>query len=172
MSRSACMDSHGEDARRDPPSARCLSDDGMLHLRRASKWRCAAFVLAALCNATMPAAAAEPEALPRLYTNQSFAEDATRATTLAIDDPMAVFAFVLGNLPDRVKVYPTENYYYFYFVHRRIRYAGNIRFDVTDRDQGKVHFAYYEDLTEWTYYDEAIKHVVLDSEKSVTVEKL
>jgi len=110
-----------------------------------------------LAAPNVPAGAAET--LPALQTNQGYAEEAMRATTLAVEDPMAVFAFVLGNLPDRVKVYPTENYYYFYFVHRHIRYAGNIRFDVTDRDQGKVHFAYYEDLTEWTYYDEAIKHV-------------
>ena len=68
-----------------------------------------------------------------------------------IKDPMAVFTFVLGNLPDRVKVYPTENYYYFSFFHDHVRYAGNIRLDVIDRDEGKVHFAYYEDLAEWTY---------------------
>jgi hypothetical protein len=118
-------------------------------------------------------AAAQAGTAPQLYTHQSYAEDATRASKLAIDDPMAVFAFVLGSLPDRVKVYPTENYYYFYFIHRHIRYAGNIRLDVTDRDQGKVHFAYYQDLSEWTYYDEgSISHAVLDGAKSVAVEKL
>ena len=76
---------------------------------------------------------------------------------------MAVFKFVLGSLPDRVKVYPTENYFYFQFFHRHIRYAGNIRLDVTDRDEGKVHFAYFEDLSEWTYYDESITHRILDA---------
>jgi hypothetical protein len=127
----------------------------------------------ALTMAVWPTQAAEPESMPRLYTNQGYVEDATQATTLAIDDPMAVFKFVLGNLPDRVKVYPTENYYYFYFIHRHVRYAGNIRLDVTDRDEGKVHFAYYADLTEWTYYnDEAITHLVLDTAKGVTVEKV
>jgi hypothetical protein len=124
-------------------------------------------------NAAVPRAAAQSEPQPRLYTNQGYAEDAMRASSLAIDDPMAVFAFVLGSLPDRVKVYPTENYFYFYFFHRHIRYAGNIRLDVTDRDAGKVHFAYYEDLAEWTYYnDEAITHVMLDGTKNVTVEKV
>jgi hypothetical protein len=132
-----------------------------------------AIIALQLVLALGPANAAEPEALPRLYTNQGYAEDATRATTLAINDPMAVFAFVLGSLPERVKVYPTENYYYFYFIHGHSRYAGNIRLDVTDRDEGKVHFAYYEDLTEWTYYDdEAITHLVLDQAKNVSVEKL
>jgi hypothetical protein len=112
------------------------------------------------------------ETLPRLYTNEILTEDATRTTTLAVADPMAVFAFVFGSLPERVKVYPTENYYYFYFYHRHIRYAGNIRLDVTDRDQGKVHFAYFEDLAEWLYYDESITHLILDQAKGVKVEKL
>ncbi len=129
-----------------------------------------AILLAALL--WLPGTTAAPaETLPRLYTNEIVAEDATRTTTLAIDDPMAVFTFVLSNLPARVTVYPTENYYYFYFYHRHIRYAGNIRLDVTDRDHGKVHFAYFEDLAEWLYYDESITHVVLDETKGVTVEK-
>jgi hypothetical protein len=34
------------------------------------------------------------------------------ASELAINDPMAVFDFAFGSLPARVKVYPTENYYY------------------------------------------------------------
>jgi hypothetical protein len=83
-----------------------------------------------------------------------------------------VFAFVLSNLPDRVKIYPTENYFYFSFFHRHIRYAGNLRLDVTDRDEGKVHFAYFEDLSEWTYYDESITHRILDGSAGVRVEKL
>ena len=39
-----------------------------------------------------------------------------------VDDPMAVFAFVFDSLPDRVKVYPTENYYYFTFLHNGMSY--------------------------------------------------
>ena len=62
----------------------------------------------------------------------------TRATTLNIDDPMAVFGFVMSQLPERVKVYPTENYYYFGFMHNGIRYAGNIRLDASNRDDGKA----------------------------------
>src|SRR5919109_1433246 len=79
---------------------------------------------------------AEP---PRLSTNEAYVQDAMRNTTLAIDDSMAVFAYVLGALADRVKVYPAENYYYFSFIHDHVRYAGNIRLDVLDRDEGKVH---------------------------------
>ena len=51
-----------------------------------------------------------PGSLPRLFTNEAEIEDARRSSALAIDDPAAVFAFVLGQLPDRVRVYPTENY--------------------------------------------------------------
>src|SRR5262245_7382234 len=87
-------------------------------------------------------AAADPTSLPRVYTNQAYVEESVAAPQLMIGDPLAVFEFVLGSLPDRVKVYPTENYYYFSFMHDHVRYAGNFRFDVLDRDQGMVHFAY------------------------------
>lgn len=60
---------------------------------------------------------------------------------------MAVFALVLNSLPDRVKVYPTENYYYFRFIHAGTPYAGNLRFDRRDRDQGKVQFGNFAVLT-------------------------
>ncbi|MFY9626042.1 MAG: hypothetical protein WAJ91_16890, partial [Rhodoplanes sp.] len=61
-------------------------------------------------------ATAESEDWPQIKTNQSYIEEVDRQTKLAIDDPMAVFTFVFNSLPDRVKVYPTENYYYFTFV--------------------------------------------------------
>jgi len=42
---------------------------------------------------------------------------------------------------------------------------------VLDRDEGKVHFAYYEDLAEW--HDEGpVTHVVLGDMQGVGVEKL
>ena len=128
--------------------------------------------LAGLATATVLATAAKAETQPRLYLHQTYAEDAMRKSTLDIKDPMSVFKFVLGNLPDRVKVYPTENYFYFSFFHNNIRYAGNLRLDVIDRDEGKVHFAYFEDLSEWTYYDESITHRILDDTFGVKVEKL
>ena len=140
--------------------------------RKTKKNLAAALALAGIASAVAFAAPARAETQPRLYLNQTYAEDAMRETTLKVEDPMAVFKFVLGSLPDRVKVYPTENYFYFSFFHRHIRFAGNIRLDVTDRDEGKVHFAYFEDLSEWTYYDESITHRVLDAEAGVSVEKV
>lgn len=131
-------------------------------------WRCRlAVALAALGLATTVAAAETP----RLYTHENYVEDATRITELPIKDTVAMFEWVLGNLRERVKVYPTENYYYFYFVYNGTRYAGNIRLDASDRDRGKVHFAYYEDLAEWKD-EEPVTHLVLDKKQGVTVEKV
>ena len=84
-----------------------------------------------------------------LQTNQSYVEELARPTALDIDDLMAVFGFVWRKLPERVKVYPTENYYYVGFFHNGIRYAGNIRLDASNRDDGKVVFAYFEDTSQW-----------------------
>ena len=115
-------------------------------------------------------AAAQPAA-PELQTNQGYVEDVTRATALDVGDPMAAFGYVMSKLPERVKVYPTENYYYFGFFHNGIRYAGNIRLDASNRDDGKVVFAYFEDTAPW--YDEApVKYRILDAADGVTVEKV
>jgi hypothetical protein len=108
---------------------------------------------------------------PRVYTNEQYIEDVTKETSLPLDDPKAMFAFILESLPERVKVYPTENYYYFYFYHRGTRYAGNIRIDVADRDQGKVHFAYYADLNEWRM-DDAVQYNRFGKEDGILVEKI
>lgn len=106
-----------------------------------------------------------------LMTHQTYVESVTQPTELPIHDPAAMFAFVLASLPGRVKVYPTENYFYFNFIHNSIRYAGNIRLDAKDRDEGKVHFAYFEDLAEWR--DEpAMNYRVFDQSAGVEVTRL
>jgi len=108
---------------------------------------------------------------PKLITNQAYVEEVTGATKLAIDDPMAVFAYVLDSLPDRVKVYPTENHYYFAFDLNGIRYAGNIKIDAALRAQGKVAFSYYEDRGAWLE-DASGKSLVLDTTRGVGVEQV
>jgi len=126
--------------------------------------------LVALLLAAIGGAAAGQDA-PQLQTNQFYVEDVTRPTTLNVGDLMSVFAYVMSQLPERVKVYPTENYYYFGFMHDGIRYAGNIRLDASNRDDGKVIFAYFEDTPQW--YDEApVQHAILDASQGVTVEKV
>lgn len=149
-----------------------LSRKGSAVKRTSTSCWAAFAILTGVTSVAIPRAAAQIEAIPRLYTNQAYAEDVMQTTVLEIGDPTAVFTFVLNSLPDSVKVYPTENYYYFYFVHRHVRYAGNIRLDVIDRDEGKVHFTYYEDLAEWTNNEPAITHVVFDRTKGVNVEKI
>ena len=108
---------------------------------------------------------------PKLHTHQSYMEEVMRQTTLDVKDPLAVFAFVLDSLPERVKVYPTENYYYFTFVHNGVAYAGNIRLDASDRDKGKVQFGYYEQTTGWRD-DTPGEFRVLDAANGVKLEKL
>ena len=117
------------------------------------------------------AAFAQASDPPKLNTHQSYMEEALRPGTLDVKDPLAVFGYVLGSLPDTVKVFPTENYYYFNFTLNGSPYAGNIRLDASDRDQGKVQFGYYEQTTGWrdetpTWFE------VLDASKGVKLEKL
>src|SRR5690349_17134076 len=79
------------------------------------------------------AAPGRADDVPRLETNQAYVEEAARATSLDVANPIAVFAFVINSLPERVKVYPTENYFYFRFLHNGVYYAGNVRLDAADR---------------------------------------
>jgi hypothetical protein len=123
---------------------------------------------AAHCLGVGPARAQDA---PQLRTNQAYLEEAARASALDVGDPMAVFAFVLNSLPDRVKVYPTENYYYFMFLHRGVPYAGNIRLDAADRDAGKINFGYYEDNSPWKP-EAPVTFRLLDVTSGVKLEKV
>ena len=104
-------------------------------------------------------------------TNESEIGAIMRPGGLAIDEPLAVFAFVLGRLPDRVQVYPSENYYYFSFIHGGLRYDGNIRLAAANRDRGELYFSYNEQITGWNDKPRG-QHAVLGAAQGVTVEKL
>lgn len=144
-----------------------------LGLRHRLSRRVARFVssLFLVLFALQEPARSESTELPRLTTHESFIEDALRPSTLEIDNVQAVFAFVFNSLPARVKVYPTENYYYFSFINGGVRYSGNIRLDIKDRDAGKVHFAYFEDLAEWRE-EPPTKYRAFDASTGVTVTKM
>ena len=116
-------------------------------------------------------AAAEQPQRPSLHTQEEYVGEITRATELAIGDPLAVFSFVLNSLPDRVKVYPTENYYYFTFIHNGTPYSGNIRIGQDKGDEVAVHFAYYETDGEWRTNDLG-RYVVFSASQGVTLEKI
>ncbi|MBN8919711.1 MAG: hypothetical protein J0H62_03220 [Rhizobiales bacterium] len=77
-----------------------------------------------------------------IETNQAYVEAVTRKEAVPVGDPVATFAFVFKALPEQVKVYPTEDYYYFKFFSAGVPYGGNIRLEYGTRDEGKVHFAY------------------------------
>ena len=133
-----------------------------------TRFRLASIVIAALVCANQIAATQER---PQLHTNEAYMEDITRATKLAVDEPMAVFDFVFGSLPEQVKVYPTENYYYFTFIHSGVGYSGNIRLELDERGGMSVHFFYNEDVSTWR--DEPPSwHVMLNASNDVAVEKI
>ena len=160
----------------------------MTHIRRFL------FALAALCGLVTLAAAQAPTQAPSpaptqtpkaaeapnaaqaaqwpvLHTEQEYIDAVNRPSTLNVNDPMAVFDFVFSTLPDHVKVYPTENYYYFTFVNDGVPFDGNIRLDASNRDQGKLIFAYSEDLEEWRT-ETPVQHVILDESQGVKLEKV
>jgi len=129
----------------------------------------AGLALALLLGATTVAPAAGET--PRLVPHQGFVEDVLRTGDLPIGDTRAMFGWVLSQMPERVKVWPTESYWYFSFVHHGVKFAGNIRLDASDRDRGKVHFAYFEDLSEWREEPE-MNYLRLDESHGVRLEKL
>jgi hypothetical protein len=137
--------------------------------------KCRGVIYAATVLAWSAAAAGQPSGAasepPKLNTHQTYIEDVMRPASLDVKDPTAVFAFILNSLPERVKVYPTENYYYFTFNLNGSPYAGNIRLDASDRDQGKVQFGYYEQTNGWRD-DTPITFRVLDASSGVKLEKV
>ena len=105
-----------------------------------------------------------------VHTNEAEVNEVSGQPSFAIEDKKAVFRLVFGSLANQVTVYPTENYYYFWFYHRGIKYAGNFRLDIDNRDKGFVHFNYFKDFTHWQR-DESDFSAVLGAKDGVTVAK-
>lgn len=63
---------------------------------------------------------------------------------LNVADVDAVFWHVFSQLKSDVRVYPTENYYYFIVYAGGRQLWGNFRLAPGDRDRGFLHFAYFE----------------------------
>lgn len=102
--------------------------------------------------------------------NETYVREIGSSKDLDPAKMMSVFSFIFDQLPDQVTVFPTENYYYFRFLHDGVRWAGNIRFDVIDRDKGAVHFAYFEAATAWMP-DGDSKYKVLGSKDGLALNK-
>ncbi len=77
-----------------------------------------------------------------LHMNERFIET-VGTVELDLKNPDVVFAYVFAQLPQLVRVYPTENYYYFTFHANSQQISGNIRLDVEDRQVEVVDFAYF-----------------------------
>jgi hypothetical protein len=127
----------------------------------------AAGVLALFLVAT----AAAEDSNVRLHTEESDIAEVMQSSDLEIFNPNAVFAFVMKQLPGRVLVYPTENYYYFRLLHNGVPFAGNIRLPAATRDRGEIAFAYSERPTDWNP-EPRDYHAMLGAADGVTVEKV
>lgn len=106
-----------------------------------------------------------------VVTHQDYVEAVTRTHDLDIADTRAVFGFVFADLPARVNVYPTENYYYFKFLDRGAQYTGNIRLEASTRDAGKLQFSYSTEFTPWLP-NGPMYHALLDRQAGVAVERI
>src|ERR1700753_4163402 len=104
------------------------------------------FVSLALAN-FVPRAEAQDRI--HLHTNAAEIGEVQSDGGVTLSDPLAVFGVVLKNLPERVDVYPTENYFYFRSVQAGAVYVGNIRLAAANRDNGKVNFSYNAEPTDW-----------------------
>ena len=111
--------------------------------------RCLSRTAFALAVTVCTAGAARAQQQHDVIFNQGYIESLQRDRSFDINDLNAVFAYVFEQLPPRVKVYPTENYYYFSFGYRGVSYSGNMRLDVKDRDEGVIHFAYFNQSEPW-----------------------
>lgn len=108
---------------------------------------------------------------PKVFLNQDYLESTLTTRNFEISNMMDVFQHVFSSLPDKVHVYPTENYFYFQFGYEGLTYAGNMRLDVHDRDKGTVHFAYFSQYEDWNSEQET-HYKPLGLEDGVTVSKL
>jgi hypothetical protein len=136
--------------------------------RGSRRWRRFVLISAAM---TLPIGAPVNAAALEIKTNEAVIENLLKQSDLDITNPRAVFNAVLTGLPAKVTVYPTENYYYFYFTHAGSNYTGNIRFDAADQFDGKVHFAYFREYTHWEK-PEAPIYRKFGAADGVTVEQL
>jgi hypothetical protein len=140
-------------------------------LLRSAARKIRSMLAGAVVAAGLVAAAAAEPSHPQLHTNQQFLEDLAVTDAFDVKDALSVFRFVLNSLPDRVKVYPTENYYYFKFNSGGVSYSGNIRLENERRDRGQVHFAFAPEFSEWKEEEPAV-FKILTKKDGVTIERM
>ncbi len=93
--------------------------------------------------------------------------------TFELGEIITTFEHVFSELRDEVTVYPSENYLYFRFKMDEKYIWGNIRLAPKERDNGFLHFAYYEFSEELTGPDEAnIKYKLLGPGDGISIDKI
>ncbi len=90
-----------------------------------------------------------------------------RQQALPVEDARAMLAHIFRQLPDRVTVWPTENYYYFSFSADGRDFGGNFRLHPEERDEGLINFAYFD-----TGDPSWFRHLLLGEADGVTVRRL
>ena len=124
-------------------------------------------------SAAAGVAGAQQSDVPHVETIDGIVDNVMRTYELDIKNTVTVLDFIFAGLPERVKVYPTENYFYFRFIHNGLQYAGNFHLDALIRDEGKIQFGYYEELAPWKPEGKGIeRYVVLDASQGVKVERV
>ncbi len=126
---------------------------------------------AGLLLLSSPGIAAATECSNGVTCNQDYINSISADPGFAIDSIPDVFGHVFASLPERVTVYPTENYFYFTFGYNGLVYAGNMRLDVKDRDAGVLHFAYFNKTEDWNF-DLLTQYRPLTAADGVKVEKV
>ncbi len=75
--------------------------------------------------------------------NQDFVNQ-SHLPGLDLSDRDAVLRHIIGAMQDEIIVYPSEGYYYFDFFNEGELIRGNMRFDASFRDEGRVSFVYFK----------------------------
>lgn len=103
--------------------------------------------------------------LEYVQLNQDWLED--RMISVDVEDTQTIFQHVFDTLPEDVLVYPTENYFYFKFWANGRPYSGNFRLHPEERDQGLIHFAYFDASNPGWF-----RHALLGDADGVEVERV
>lgn len=99
-------------------------------------------LVASLTNSPCLAADQSPSDIVVNF-NQAFVDQA-RLPGLDLKDRDEILRHILGAMQDEITVYPSEGYYYFDFFNAGELIRGNLRFDASFRDEGRISFVYFK----------------------------
>ncbi len=82
-------------------------------------------------------------------SHQEYIDVLTNSESVDMEDPVAVFRYVLNSSPATIHVQPTENYAYFKFFNGGIEWQGNMRLEIEKGMPDRLHFAYFVVPAPW-----------------------